>query len=131
MFCYLATWSPWLLGILRIWSAHACTYAHMHTYIGISTKLLKAIKQEMCKPLTIIINQSGIFPDSLKIAKVISLYKKGDKPLLDNYRPISILPSISKIVERVMFNQIHVYFSSHNLYYNGKYIVLEKNTPLN
>ena len=79
---------------------------------GISTKLLKAIKQEICKPLTIIINQSlatGIFPDPLKIAKVIPLYKKGDRTLLDNYRPISILPSISKFFERVMFNQIHIY----------------------
>ncbi|KAI0214340.1 hypothetical protein LSAT2_000582, partial [Lamellibrachia satsuma] len=75
---------------------------------GISTKLLKAIKQEICKPLTIIINQSlatGIFPDPLKIAKVIPLYKKGDRTL-DNYRPIFILPAISKIFERVMFNQI-------------------------
>ena len=90
---------------------------------GISTKLLKAIKQEICKPLTIIINQSlatGIFPDPLKIAKVIPRYKKGDRTLLDNYCPISILPSISKIVERVMFNQTHMYFSSHNLYYNGQ-----------
>ena len=46
---------------------------------GISTKLLKAIKQEIFKPLTIIINQSlatGIFPDPLKITKVIPLYKK-------------------------------------------------------
>ena len=98
---------------------------------GISTKLLKAIKQEICKPLTIIINQSlatGIFPDPLKIAKVIPLYKKGDRRLLDNYHPISILPSISKIFERVMFNQIHVYFSSHSLYYNGQYGFREKHS---
>ena len=110
---------------------------------GISTKLLKAIKQEIFKPLTIIINQSlatGIFPDPLKITKVIPLYKKviplykkviplykkGDRTLLDNSRPISILPSISKIFERVMFNQIDVYFSSHSLYYNGQYGFREK-----
>ena len=98
---------------------------------GISTILLKAIKQEICKPLTIIINQSlatGIFPDPLKIAKVIPLYKKGIRILLDNYRPISILPSISKIFERVMFNQTHMYFSSHNLYYNGQYGFREKHS---
>ena len=91
---------------------------------GISTKLLKAIKQEICKLAT------GIFPDPLKIAKVIPLYKKGNRTLLDNYRPISILTSISKMFERVMFNQIHVYFSSHSLYYNGQY-GFRKNTPLN
>ena len=54
-------------------------------YDGISTKLLKTCKLEICKPLTLIINQSlstGIFPDSLKVAKVIPLYKKGDKAIL-------------------------------------------------
>ena len=91
---------------------------------GISTKLLKACKNEICKPLTLIINQmlsTGIFPDTLKVAKVIPLFKKGDDLLLDNYRPISILPSISKLFERVIFNQINAYFSSHDMYYNGQY----------
>ena len=68
-------------------------------YDGISTILLKTCKLEICKSLTLIINQSlstGIFPESLKVAKVIPFYKKGDKALLGNYRPIFILPSISK-----------------------------------
>ena len=64
---------------------------------------------------------TGIFPDTLKIAKVIPLFKKGDNLILDNYRPISILPSISKLFERVIFNQINAYFSSHDMYYNGRY----------
>ena len=66
---------------------------------GMSSRLLKASKNVICKPLTLIINQtltSGIFPDTLKIAKIIPLFKKGDKTLLENYRPISILPAISK-----------------------------------
>ena len=53
------------------------------------------------------INQSlctGIFPDKLKIAKVIPLYKKDDNKSFGNYRPISLLSSISKIFERVAFN---------------------------
>ena len=59
---------------------------------GISTKLLKTCKHAICKPLTLIINQmlsTCIFPDNLKVAKVIPLFKKGDKALFDNYRPIS------------------------------------------
>ena len=93
-------------------------------YDGISTKLLKSSKLDICKPLTLIINQSlstGVFPESLKVSKVIPLYKKSDKAMLDNYRPISILPSISKIFERIIFNQINGHFTSHDLYYNGQY----------
>ena len=98
---------------------------------GISTKLLKACKLEICKPLTLIINQmltTGIFPDDLKVAKVIPLFKKGKKEVLDNYRPISLLPSLSKIFERVIFNQIHAYFTAHDLYYSGQYGFREKHS---
>ena len=66
---------------------------------GISTILLKKIPK-IKAPLTTIINQTlktGIFPDRLKIAKVLPLSKKGDKTLFTNYRPISLLSSISTI----------------------------------
>ena len=98
---------------------------------GISTKVLKACRLEICKPLTLIINQmltTGIFPDDLNVAKVIPLFKKGKKEILDNYRPISLLPSISKIFERVIFNQIHAYFTAHNLYYSGQHGFREKHS---
>ena len=91
---------------------------------GISSRLLKASTNVICKPLTLIINQtliSGIFPDTLKIAKIIPLFKKGDRTLLENHRPISILPAISNKFERIMFNQIHSHFSTHNLFYSGQY----------
>ena len=100
-------------------------------YDGISTKLLKTCKLEICKYLTLIIYQmlsTGIFPDSLKVAKVIPLYKKGDKALLDKYPPISILLSISKIFERIIFNQIDDHFTSHDLFYNGQYGFREKHS---
>ena len=84
----------------------------------ISNRLLKSIKSEISKPLTIIINQSletGIFPDALKVAKVKPLFKKGDNCCLNNYRPISLLPTIPKIFERVMYTQLHSYFNVNNL----------------
>ena len=90
----------------------------------ISNKLLKSIKDEIAKPLTIIINQSlktGIFPEELKIAKVKPLYKKGDNFCLNNYRPISLLPTISKIFERVMFTQLYCYLNAHNLLSEQQY----------
>ena len=77
---------------------------------GISNKLLKLIKNEINKPITLIVNQSlktGIFPKVFKIAKVKPIYKKGDKADLNNYRPISLLPTISKIFERVIHTQLY------------------------
>ena len=76
------------------------------------------MKDEIGKPLTIIINQSlrtGIFPDALKIAKVKPMYKKGDNFCLNSYRPISLLPTISKIFERVMFTQLYSYLNANFL----------------
>ena len=90
----------------------------------ISNKVLKSIKDEIAKPLTIIINQSlktRIFPEALKIAKVKPLYKKGDNFCLNNYRPISLLPTISKIFERVMFTQLYSYLNAHNLLSEQQY----------
>ena len=93
-------------------------------YDSISSKLLKRISEFIEEPLRLIINQSlcsGIFPDKLKIAKVIPLYKKGDHHLLDNYRPISLLPVISKIFEKIVFKQTYEYFSSNKLLYSSQY----------
>ena len=68
---------------------------------GISNKVLKYIKLELSNSLTLIINQmltTGIFPDSFKKSKITPIFKKGDSSLLINYRPISLLPTISKIL---------------------------------
>ena len=91
---------------------------------GISTKLLKEIKSEIVKPMTLLINQclnTGIFPDKLKLAKVIPLHKKDSQTDITNYRPISLLPSISKIIEQVVFKQLANHFTSHNLFHNNQY----------
>ena len=75
--------------------------------------------------LTVLINQSlctGIFPTRLKLAKVIPLYKdKGDDFRFENYRPISLLSAISKIYERVVFDQIYDYLQSTKLFYSNQY----------
>ncbi len=53
---------------------------------------------------------TGIFPEKFKIAKIIHIHKKGDHTLFTNYRPISLLPAISKIFEKVIFKQLFKFF---------------------
>ena len=91
---------------------------------GISNTLLKTIKNDISQSLTIIINQMltiGIFPDAFKLSKVIPLFKKGDSSLLVNYRPISLLPTISKVFERVIHDQMYEYFNQFNLLAEQQY----------
>jgi len=90
----------------------------------ISNKLLKYVKYEISWPLMQLINQSfhsGIFPRSLKIAKVTPLHKKNEKYIFDNYRPVSILPSVSKVFERIMHQQIYHYFDNFKLFFISQY----------
>ena len=85
---------------------------------NISNKLIKYVKYAILEPLTVIINQMlnvVIFPDSLKISKVIPVYKKNDNTIFSNYRPISLLPSVSKILEKIILEQITTYLDSNNL----------------
>ena len=53
---------------------------------------------------------SGIFPNHLKIAKVTLIYKKDDKKIITNYRPISVLPVVSKVFETVIHDELSDYF---------------------
>ena len=62
--------------------------------------------------------QSGIFPDKLEIAKVISLFKKGNTELPSNYRPISILPIFSKIFEKLMYRRLYRFLEIHKSLYS-------------
>ena len=90
----------------------------------ISMRLIKAIKTEIIPALTCIFNQSlntGIFPEKLKIAKVIPIHKKGSLNDISNYRPISLLPSISKIWEKLILKQLSTYLNEHKLLYDSQY----------
>ena len=85
---------------------------------------MKAVKHEIVKPLTFIINQSlktETFLDRLKVARVRPLFKKGDNQLITNYRPISILPSLSKLFEKVMHMQLTYYLESKTLMTTTQY----------
>ena len=96
-----------------------------------SNIILKSKANEIIKPPTFIINQSletGMLPEAFKTSKVTPLYKKGHKTDLNNYRPISIVPSISNLFERV----IHAQFFVKTTYYvsNSTVSAKKKSTEL-
>ena len=105
------------------------TIDDMHTkascgFDGISSRLVKSIKSVLTTSLTLITNQiltTGIFHDKLKTANVIPIYKKGDETLFCNYRPISILPAISKVIETIIYNQLDSFLKRHKLMYDSQY----------
>ena len=71
-------------------------------------------------PLKYIFNlslQQGMFPENLKIAKVSPVYKKDEESLLTNYRPISVLPCFSKLLERIMYNRLFKHLSENSILY--------------
>ena len=87
---------------------------------SIPIKALKILGPKIFHPLTKIINLSftkGIFPSKLKIAKVISIFKKGDPEVPSNYRPISLLPIFSKIFEKLMYERIYSFLKEQKLIY--------------
>ena len=86
--------------------------------------LLKTAALDIYRPLTFIFNLSinqGIFPDSMKLAKVVPVFKQGSRFACSNYRPISVLSSISKIFERCIFNQLMFYFTNNNMISSKQY----------
>ena len=74
-------------------------------YTGISTNFIKQTVSAFIDPLFHIFKLSfstGVVPLQFKIAKVIPIFKSGDKSQMDNYRPISLLSSFSKIMEKII-----------------------------
>ena len=86
---------------------------------GLSTKIMKKLPESFIQKLTELINESftsGIFPDVLKIAKVLPFYKgKGEKTKVENYRPISILPALSKVFEKLIKVRLMNYLIEHDI----------------
>ena len=65
--------------------------------------------------------EKGICPDKLKIAKVIPIFKTGDVDIFQNYRPISILSSFSKIYEKVMHNRLLEFLNRFEILYSYQF----------
>ena len=86
--------------------------------------LVKSIIEYILQPFTYICNlsfQTGMFPSKMKIAKVIPIYKNGERHQFTNYRPISLLPQFSKILEKLFVNRLDKYIDKHNLLSDSQY----------
>lgn len=111
------TWTPIILKDIQH-SINKLSNSKTEDYYGLSNFIVKSIAKEIQMPLLSLSNRvldEGTFPECLKLTVTLPVYKKGDKNLRSNYRPISIVPIISKIIENCMHKQIYKYFECHKL----------------
>ena len=90
----------------------------------ISPKIVKFVSTEIFKPFKYVINLSlmqGRVPDKLKIARVVPVYKDGDRTEVSNYRPISILTCFSKVYERIMHNRLSEHLEINKVLYSRQF----------
>lgn len=93
-------------------------------YDEIPTKLLKQCVVQIALPLSYLINfsfEQGCFPNRLKLTIVKPLFKKGDPSEIKNYRPIALIPVLSKIFEKAMYNKINNFFDKANIIHPNQY----------
>ena len=91
---------------------------------SITNVLLKKIKNGIVNPLTDIFNASlslGEFPDIMKLAEVIPLYKGKSREIESNYRPISLLITLSKILEKIIYNRVYGFLTDSDQIYQSQY----------
>ena len=91
---------------------------------NIPTNVVKLSAPYIATQLSYLINYSfdrGIFPDQLKIGKICPIHKQGDKKLIANYRPISILPVFSKVYEKAIYTRLDSFLKSNNILTDNQY----------
>ncbi|MCP4484330.1 MAG: reverse transcriptase family protein [Flavobacteriaceae bacterium] len=91
---------------------------------SIPVKLLKLLDDSISSDLSILINESfaiDIFPDKLKLAKVIPIFKKGVRTKTSNYRPISLLSTFSKIFEKLMQTRLQKFLETCDVLFSMQF----------
>ena len=92
--------------------------------ILIPQKIVKSSPLNIIIALTHIFNLSisdGVFPKQMKKAKVVPIHKKGTKLNVENYRPISLLPVFSKLLERLIYNRLNAFLKKHHILYEKQF----------
>jgi hypothetical protein len=104
------------LEVKQIILALKNSYSKGHDNLSVNT--IKNCSDQLAGPLSMIFNKSieeGIIPDDLKIAKITPVYKSDDKKTVSNYRPISVLPAFSKILERLVYNRLLDFINKYDI----------------
>ena len=99
----------------------------------ISVWLLQRVVAPVSTPLLHIFTNSllnGVVPQQMKIAKVVPVFKSGQKDVMDNYRPISLLSSFSKIIEKIVSNRLTSFLDNNNIISNSQYGFRKKHSTL-
>jgi hypothetical protein len=89
-----------------------------------SPAIIKQARDPLIDPLVKICNLSisqGVFPIELKLANIVPIYKSGDEKLINNYRPVSVLPVFSKILERIMYNRVLDFLDQYKILYEFQF----------
>ena len=84
----------------------------------IPNKLIKLAGEAIYDSLLYIFNlvlDTGVFPDDLKLAKITPIYKEGDKTKCGNFRPISVIPAVAKILEKIIYDQLSSYINENDI----------------
>ena len=90
----------------------------------VSNTLLKELSNYIIAPLHHIFNLSiskGVFPSEMKIADISPLFKNGSRCLLTNYRPISLLPTISKLLEKLIYLRVYSFLDNNGSFFKSQY----------
>ena len=89
-----------------------------HGHDNISIRMLKICDSTIYRPLEIIFKEAlstGLFPSECKKENIVPIHKKGDKQVIKNYRPVSLLPICGKVFERLIFNEMFSFLLENNL----------------
>ena len=90
----------------------------------LSTKFIKIAAPGISQNLTHIFNKSiqeGVFPNLYKVAKVVPLHKNGSTLIVSNFRPISLLPILSKIFERLLYSRLISFINTYSILTDAQY----------
>ena len=90
---------------------------------SLNTIFLKKYAKQLSKPLALLFNMSfsnGILPESLKLANIIPIHKKDDKTFVNNYRSVSLISNIDKIMEKLIYQRLYLFLVHNNINYHNQ-----------